>query len=63
MKGTITTYYPRRRHKLNELGDSLGYDDLEDAQAAREQMKKRDPHADLVIVKRVAEITETVVEE
>ena len=63
MKGTITTYYPRRRHKLNQLGDSLGYDTIEDAQAAREQMKKSYPQADLVIVKRVAEITETVVEE
>lgn len=29
MKGTITTYYPRRRHKLNQLGDSLGYDTIE----------------------------------
>jgi hypothetical protein len=63
MKGTTTTYYPRRRHKLNELGDSLGYDAIEDARAAREQIKKTDPHADLVIIKRVAEITETVVEE
>jgi hypothetical protein len=63
MKGTTTTYYPRRRHKLNELGDSLGYDTVEDAQAAREQMKKSYPQADLVIIKRVAEITETVVEE